>query len=96
MQIGTSTINTEHDLSRILFDDREHRARLIAIQDRTILLLLDGAHEYPIPADRCASHEAIVWWLSHLAPKTWVTKDHLREFIHAACFLNGLEAEGHV
>ncbi len=95
MQIETWNNEIHHDLHRLLLDDLERRKRLLTIRGRTIVLL-HRQHEYPIHADRCATHERITWWLSQLVVKTWVTKDHLREFIDAACLLNGLAAQGHV
>lgn len=54
------------------------------IEDGTISLK-DGDHWYIIEKDQWDNHSKMISMIAHLIRKTWVTKEHLEEFI-SLCF----------
>jgi hypothetical protein len=59
------------------------RLPFVRIQDGTIEVIdrSSAATIYEIAADRVTSPEMVMRWIEHLSGKTWVTKQHLREFV---------------
>ena len=75
-----------------LQDHERNLDRLCRIEDGFIVL--GDEINYAIKLSRCASYEKIVWWVSHLSEKTWMTLDLLARFIETACEHHGLQAHG--
>jgi hypothetical protein len=58
------------------------------IEDDGLHLVING--HYPIGWDTLKTHEDIVKWVLHIAPKRWVTTKLIEHFIEAACAKNRL------
>ena len=61
----------------------EPRFPFVELRDGVIEVIDRGSSgmRYPIAADRIASPESVMRWIEHLSGKTWVTKQHIREFV---------------
>jgi len=54
----------------------------VRLQDGVIQVLFrSNQAPYEIGADRITSPEMVMRWIDHLSRKTWVTKQHIREFV---------------
>lgn len=53
-----------------------------------VLFKADNEWEYDIPVRDLTSNYWIAEWTRHMAEKTWVTKDHLRQFAQIVQSLN--------
>ena len=63
----------------------ENAGLLVSKMEDGTIFLKDGDAWYPIEKDQWDSHSKMVAWIDHLSRKTWVTKEHIKEFI-ALCF----------
>ena len=44
--------------------------------------IFDGnGFNYPIEASRCGTEDEVLSWIYHLSEKSWVTTEHIRQFI---------------
>ncbi len=57
------------------------------------ICLHGGGYEYWIDSDRCDTPEKILAWVLHLAPKTWVTAEVLRQFVQLATSINNVKVD---
>jgi len=53
-------------------------------------IVFDVIGEYEIDLSRCSTSHAILHWVDHLIPKTWMTKDLAKRFIHLAASHHGI------
>lgn len=49
---------------------------------------------YDIPLEHLKTEGGILKWTLHLAEKSWVTREHLRDFIAAAMEVGGIDIHG--
>lgn len=59
--------------------DMTRRASLVTVANGC--LTIHGPTEYEIELSQIDSHEKILQWVLHLAPKTWVTTEIIRYFV---------------
>jgi hypothetical protein len=48
-------------------------------------LTISIQYPYEVDLDRIKTHMNLLFWVKHLAGKTWMNTDHLREFMHRVC-----------
>jgi hypothetical protein len=72
---------------------QQEARKLACLQDGFIVIDPDHT-EYNIELSRCDSYEKIIWWISHLSEKTWITVPMIEQFILLACHEHKLRAAG--
>jgi len=56
--------------------------------------VIDAGYPYCIHKERIDTHEKLVIWITHLATKTWATKETLSDLITLVHKVHGLKIYG--
>jgi len=71
---------------------KEHDARMNAafqLDENNKWLTINISYPYEIELKRIPSYAALLQWSLHLAGKSWMDLDYLREFIEIVCHVKG-------
>lgn len=64
----------------------EHLRQLVrTIYIKEEHIVINVGDEYSIAISRCDTAEKLLYWISHLCSKNWITPELLRYFIEVAC-----------
>ncbi len=74
----------ESILERVINDILDKQDQ-VKITDKAIVFTVENA-SYEIRLGQCNSHQRILYWVTHLLEKSWVTPQMVTSFVWLACW----------
>jgi hypothetical protein len=80
--------NTEEYMATL-----QSRLTRIIVDESYLTINVDDHYRYEIALDRINNPVKILQWVIHLAEKTWMTTELMRQFVIASCTKAGIDPD---